>query len=79
MKIRVKLFGGLARVVPAYQHNKGLELELPEGSNLADILNVLKIPNPQAATAIAHGRILMPGENLSPNSVINIFHIMYGG
>jgi sulfur carrier protein ThiS len=79
MKIKVKLFGELRKKIPAYQHDKGLELEIPEGSKVADLMALLNISNPQTTTAIMDGRVLALEERLSQNSLINIFHVMFGG
>lgn len=79
MKIKVKLFGSLAAIVPDYLPDKGLEIELPAGSPAADLLALLKIPHPRLATLIADGHVLKPEEKISSGSTINIFHIMYGG
>ncbi len=79
MKITVKLFGELRRNIPAYQHDKGMELEIPEGSKVADLMALLKISNTRTITAIMEGRILALEEKLSAGALINVFHVMYGG
>ncbi|MGD0021610.1 MAG: MoaD/ThiS family protein [Smithellaceae bacterium] len=79
MKIKVKLFGQLRKDIPAYQHDKGMELTIPEGSKVTDLMALLKIPNPQAITAIMEGRVLPLEEKLINGSLINIFPVMYGG
>ena len=79
MKITVKLFGELRRDIPAYQHDKGMELTIPEGSKVADLMALLKISNPQTITAIMEGRVLPLEEKLINGSLINLFHVMYGG
>ncbi len=79
MKIKVKLFGQLRKDVPTYHHDQGLELEISEGSTVADLLALLKISNPRAITAIMEGRVLPLKEELINGSLINLFHVMYGG
>jgi sulfur carrier protein ThiS len=79
MKITVKLFGELRRDIPAYQHDKGMELTIPEGSKVVDLMALLKISNPQTITAIMEGRVLPSEEKLINGSLINLFHVMYGG
>jgi sulfur carrier protein ThiS len=79
MKIKVKLFGELRKKISAYQQDKGLELTIPEGSKVADLMALLKISNTQTITAIMEGRVLSLEEKLSHDSLINIFHVMYGG
>jgi sulfur carrier protein ThiS len=79
MKIKVKLFGELRKRIPAYKPNKGLEMDVPEGSKVADLLAILGIPKSPGATVIMGGRILPLEEKLINGSLVNIFHVMYGG
>jgi sulfur carrier protein ThiS len=79
MKITVKLFGELKRKIPDYRPDKGLEMDIPEGSKVADLLALLGIPTSPGATVIMEGRVLPLEERLSHGSLVNIFHVMYGG
>lgn len=73
------MFGELRKKIPAYQHDKGLELEIPEGSKVADLMALLRISNPQATTVIADRLVLPLEEKLSAGLLVNIFHVMHGG
>jgi sulfur carrier protein ThiS len=79
MKITVKLFGELKRKIPDYRPDKGLEMDIPEGSKVADLLALLGIPTSPGATVIMEGRVLPLEEKLINGSLINLFHVMYGG
>jgi sulfur carrier protein ThiS len=79
MKITVKLFGELKRKIPDYRPDKGLEMDIPEGSKVADLLALLGIPTSPGATGIMEGRVLPLEEKLINGSLINLFHVMYGG
>jgi sulfur carrier protein ThiS len=79
MKITVKLFGELKRKIPDYRPDKGLEMDIPEGSKVAGLLALLGIPTSPGATVIMEGRVLPLEERLSHGSLVNIFHVMYGG
>jgi sulfur carrier protein ThiS len=79
MKITVKLFGELKRKIPDYRPDKGLEMDIPEGSKVANLLALLGIPTSPGATVIMEGRVLPLEERLSHGSLVNIFHFMYGG
>jgi sulfur carrier protein ThiS len=79
MKITVKLFGELKRKIPDYRPDKGLEMDIPEGSKVADLLALLSIPTSPGATVIMEGRVLPLEEKLVNGSLINLFHVMYGG
>jgi sulfur carrier protein ThiS len=79
MKITVKLFGDLKRRFPEYNPHQGLDVDIPEGAKVADLLALLGISTAPAATVIMEGRVLRSEEGLSPGSLVNIFHVMYGG
>jgi sulfur carrier protein ThiS len=79
MKITVKLFGALKRKIPDYRLDKGLEMDIPEGSKVADLLALLGIPASPGATVIMEGRVLPAEEKLPNDALINLFHVMYGG
>ena len=73
------MFGELRKKIPAYKPNKGLEMEIPEESKVADLLALLRIPTSPGATVIMEGRVLPLEEKLVNGSLINLFHVMYGG
>jgi sulfur carrier protein ThiS len=79
MKIRIKLFGELKRRTSGYQTDKGLEMEIPEGSDVSDLLTLLGISAPPGAAVIMDGRVLSPTEKLLDGSTLNLFRVMYGG
>lgn len=79
MKITLKLFGELKRKIPDYSPENGLEMDIPEGSKVADLLSLLGIPASPGATVIREGRVLPLEEKLINGSLINLFHVMYGG
>jgi ThiS family. len=79
MNVTVKLFGDLKRRLPEYHPDQGLGVEIPEGSKVADLLALLGIPASPGATVIMEGRVLPLEEKLINGSLINLFHVMYGG
>ncbi|MGA2526059.1 MAG: MoaD/ThiS family protein [Smithellaceae bacterium] len=79
MNVTVKLFGDLKRKIPDYSPENGLEMDIPEGSKVADLLALLGIPTSPGTTVIMEGRVLPSEEKLINGSLINLFHVMYGG
>lgn len=79
MKIKVKLFGELRKKIPAYRHDQGLELELPERAKAGDLLSLLNITDPKTTTAVVNGRVMAWEEKLPRDAVVNLFPVMYGG
>jgi len=79
MKITVKMSGTFRTRFPDYDPRKGLDVEIPDGSKVSDILLFLGIPDSQGATVIMEGRVLPAVEELTHGSLINLFQIMSGG
>ena len=79
MKITVKLFGTLSELFPDYDFEKGLDLDLPEGSKVADLLTFLEISDDQGGTVLMDSRFLSKDESLTPGSQVLIFQALNGG
>lgn len=70
MNITVKLFGTLSDLFPEYDFEKGIEVELPEGSKVADFLAHLSISDEQGGTVLMDSRFLSQGETLTPGAQV---------
>ena len=79
MKIRVDLYGTLSRKVPGYSPSQGLEVELPEGATVRDLLMLLKISKSDGAVVVTEGRIRKPDEILSGGARAQVVQTVYGG
>ena len=79
MKISVKLFGTLSDFFPGYDFEKGLEVDLPEGAKVSDLLKVLDISDNQGATVLMDSRLLSREERLVSGSFVLIFQALDGG
>ncbi len=79
MKVTVKLFGTLSDLFPDYDFEQGLEVDLLEGSKVADLLALLNISDDQGGTVLMDSRILSKGEPLVPGSQVLIFQALNGG
>ncbi len=79
LKITVKLFGTLGQNCPDYRPGIGIELEMAEGSSVADLLSLLKIHGSQGGTVVMQGRFLQKEEILADGSLIQIFQALHGG
>lgn len=54
MRVQVRLFATLAR--HAADHGGVLELELPEGSTIGDLVSLLKLPPEELKVTFVNGR-----------------------
>ena len=79
MKITVKLFGTLNEKLPDYHPDQGFEVEMPEGSKVADLLALLDISDDQGGTVLMDSRFLSKDERLTPGSQVLIFQALNGG
>ena len=79
MKVRAKLFSVLRDYVPDYDPQKGLEVELPEGSTVTDLLTQLKIPMTKAPVVTYNGRVLQLTDTIHEDSTLHIFQPIAGG
>ncbi len=79
MNITAKLFGALSDLFPDYDFEKGLEIDLPEGSRVADLLAYLGISEDQGGTVLMDNRFLAGEEKLAPGSRVLIFQALHGG
>jgi thiamine biosynthesis protein ThiS len=79
MMINVKLFGTLSRPVSGYHPDRGLSVEVPEGSSVADLLALLEISGSSGIAVIMEGQVLPVEARLTDGDRIQVFQIMSGG
>jgi len=88
MKVYVKLFASLARSVsrtgqvqfPAgFRAGTPLEVELPQDSTLADLVDYLGLPNDQVKVTFVNGRAQKLDHHLEPGDEVGIFPPIGGG
>jgi sulfur carrier protein ThiS len=79
MKVRVKLYGTLSQRIPNYRHSAGIEVELPEGGTVKDLLALLEISETRETVVIMEGRILQADDNIRPGVWVNVLQSIYGG
>ena len=79
MKVRVKLYGTLSQGFPGYQHSQGVEVEIPDGATVKDLLALLEISESRGAVVIAEGRILKADDKMQPGVPVNVLQAIGGG
>jgi sulfur carrier protein ThiS len=79
MKVRVKLYGTLSQGFPVYQHSQGMEVEIPDGATVQDLLGLLEISESRGAAVIAEGRILKADDRMQPGIPVSILQAIGGG
>ena len=79
MKMRVKLYGTLSQRFPDYRHSQGIEVEIPEGATVKDLLALLEISKSQRAVVAVEGRILKPDDQMERDVPVHIVQTIHGG
>ena len=79
MKMRVKLYGTLSQRFPGYQHSQGIEVEIPDGATVKDLLALLEISESQGAAVIMEGRILKADDKMPQGVPANVLQVVQGG
>jgi len=59
-------------------NSQGIEVELPEGATVQDLLALLEIPESQAAMVIMEGRALKADDPIRGGVPVNIFQSIRG-
>ena len=79
MKVEVKLYGTLGQRFPDYQHSQGIEVEIPDGATVKDLLNLLGISESQGAVVIVEGRIQAADDKMRRGVPVNVLQAIHGG
>lgn len=79
MKVRVRLFGTLGQTFPDYEPTEGLDVEIPKGTTVGELLAILNLSEARGAAVALEGRILK-AEDIIPYGVpVHILQVMSGG
>jgi molybdopterin synthase sulfur carrier subunit len=77
MNVQVKLYGTLR--FPGYQPSQGIEVEIPDGTTVKDLLALLEISESQRAVVIVEGRILKADDEIRPGVPVSVLQAIHGG
>ena len=79
MRVNVKLFGTLGQRFPGYQHEQGMEVEIPDGARVKDLLAHLEISKSFGGVVAVEGRLLTEDAILENGAEVNVFQSVFGG
>ena len=79
MKVQVRLYAALVRLVPGATAGTPLEVDLPEGSTLAELVAAIHLPAPEVKVIFANGRAREMSYTLAPGDRVGIFPLVGGG
>ena len=79
MQVKVKLYGTLSQRFPGYRSAQGIEVEIPDGATVKDLLALLEISESRSAIVIVDGRILKADDEMESGVPVNVFQAIQGG
>ena len=79
MRITAKLYGTLSQQFPDYRHSEGIEVEIPDGATVKDLLARLGISESKGAVVAMEGRILRGDDTLRHGVPVQVFNAIHGG
>ena len=79
MKIRVILFGTLRKSFPVHDPVYGMEVDVPKGSTVGDLMSIIDLPAKKFGMVSMDGHLVKAGDLLQENSVVRVFQPIFGG
>jgi len=79
MKITVKVHGTLMKYLPDYDHTTGLELELPDHTDAAALIEHLGIPQSRVGLVSVNGLQVSCADTIPDKAVVKVFQPIFGG
>nr|WP_245574345.1 MoaD/ThiS family protein [Desulfovirgula thermocuniculi] len=79
LRLEVRVFSGLEKYIPGARFGQAIEVERPEGTTLADLVDSLGIPRDQVFAALVNGRHAPLDRVLQPGDRVSLFPPVGGG
>lgn len=73
------MLGLLSKDVESYNHENGLELDMPEGTTCGDVVAALSLPPDKAGMFSVGGILKRRDEPVAEGDEVNIFMPLAGG
>lgn len=79
MIVEVRVFGGLEKKIPGASYGKPMQVEVPGGTSVGELINILNIPERDVFAILVNG-VHSPKENeLRPEDRVAFFPPVGGG
>jgi sulfur carrier protein ThiS len=79
MKIKVRLYGGLGNQFPDHDPLNGFEIQVPDASNVGDLLNILNIHKKKLGSVSVDGQLVKADKRLKEGCYVQIYRPIFGG
>ena len=79
MQVRVKLLGILPSFYTGPYTEAGLDLDIPTGSTIKDLVEMLGIPRERVAIVTINNMLARAGDCIPEDGIIKLMHSIAGG
>ncbi|MBD3181740.1 MoaD/ThiS family protein [Candidatus Poribacteria bacterium] len=79
MKIKVKMFANLAKLLPPGSQNKQADLTIKSGAKVQDVLDKLKVPPKLTNVFMVNGSLVDKETELKDGDILSVFPPVSGG
>lgn len=79
MRVRVKLLGTLPSHYPGTYPAAGLDLDIPIGSTIEDLVEAIGIPRDRVALATINNLLAKAGDQIPENGLVRLMQPLAGG
>jgi len=79
IKVDCRLYAGLRKYAPEYGVGEAMELELPDGTTLAELYALLKVPPDEVKRTFVNGISKGSGHAISDGDRVALFPPIAGG
>jgi sulfur carrier protein ThiS len=69
----------LSQDIPDYHHAEGIEVEIPDGATVKDLLARLEISEKQGAVVVVEGQILKADDTMRGEVPVHVLQSLSGG
>lgn len=78
-RVIVKLYGTLGKKIKNYDSATGLDVEMPDGASIADLVAHLGIVESKIGFVSVNGRIAKAIGTVEDSAVVKVFQPIFGG
>jgi molybdopterin converting factor small subunit len=79
IKVECRLYAGLRKYAPEYSRGEAMELDLPRGTTLAELYDLLNVPPDEVKRTFVSGLSRSPSHALSNGDRVALFPPIGGG
>lgn len=79
IRVNVRLFATLRRFFPDYDPEKGIDVNVEEGSTVQNLIQTLQLPEKEARVILINGKSKNQTDTITDGDQVNIFTPLGGG